>query len=215
MSAPYQDPQWNQPPQFRRCPRCGGETPWSWPACQWCGLPAGAVWSASAPRKNRGILTALVVVIAAVVVIAVGVSLLGNRPPTTAVQPVAGSISRSSAVAFFTSRGFTGGESPLANGTARWLGSRPDGANGEVIGQAPNASQVTLTVMASLPSNELVFPFVQNFAPGGSDFFLSVIDDARTTGSDQNRSTRLGGRTLRVQATGTGDDYLIVVSVAP
>src|SRR3712207_2835717 len=83
--------------------------------------------------------------------------------------------SRSDAIAWFTSQGFTGHESPLNDGTPRWLGNGPQNSVGEVQGPGNTATKVSLIVAASGETGTLTGNFIARYAPGGTTFLNDVI----------------------------------------
>ena len=121
--------------------------------------------------------------------------------------------SRATAISFFTSNGFTGSESPLSDGTPRWLGNGPNRSVGEVQGPRDTTTKVSLIVAASSETGTLSGTFLGHFAPGSSEFLSEVIDATRSSGS-QDQSRVISGRTVRIQTIDAGDgSYLVTMTV--
>lgn len=151
--------------------------------------------------------TARLVVVLTFLFVAAG---CGGSSSTPA--PAAGGLgSRSDVTSWFTGQGFTGSESPLADGTPRWLANGPNSAIGEVTGD-PAVSKVSLVVAASGESGTLSGNFLSHFAPGSTSFLADVIQAAKT--ADQDQSRVFNGRTVEIQTLNVSGGYLVTMSVS-
>ena len=119
-------------------------------------------------------------------------------------QPTsAGLGSRAAAIIWFEANGFTGKESPLSDGTPRWLGNGPLNSLGEVQGQPDTVSQLSLIAPISADSAQLTGAFLNEFAPGSRDFLSTVLSSTQTSGP-QDQTQRIGDRLVRVQTADIG-----------
>lgn len=119
---------------------------------------------------------------------------------------------RDDIVATMSGEGFSGEEDTLVDGTPRWLGRGPDGAILEVVSAADAPDSVSLTVAASAEGGELVGTFLNTWAPGSTEFFRSVLDEAQT-GGDQDQQRDIGERSVRVQTLAASDGALVVTTI--
>jgi hypothetical protein len=130
--------------------------------------------------------------------------------------------SRSDAIAYFTSKGFSGSEASPATGASAaaagasaaplWVGKGPDSALGEVSGSGNSVDWVSISVDAQGSGGDLLDAFLKHFAPGSGSFYGNVLEDT-SNGSSQDQSRTIGGRRVRIQTIGTGDSYLIAMTV--
>jgi hypothetical protein len=141
-----------------------------------------------------------------------------TRPAFTSPPAASGLGTRSAIVAYLESLGFTGSESPLADGRSRWLGRRTsDSATAEVIGPANAIDNVSLTVATDAEGAEsagtLVGGWLDRYAPvGGRDFFASAFD--KYDGSaDLDESRDLGDRLLHIQTLTATDGVIVIVTI--
>jgi hypothetical protein len=134
--------------------------------------------------------------------------------PTPSPSPSPANLgTREAIVSAFEAFGFTGEDSPLADGRPRWLGQRAsDGAVVEAIGPPDAITDVSLSVAASADAGTLAGIFLGTYAPGSIPFFQEVLDAAALEDQDQSRT--IAGRTVRVQTLRVSDGALIVLSIS-
>jgi hypothetical protein len=122
--------------------------------------------------------------------------------------------SRSDAIAYFTSQGFSGAESSAAPASAAplWVGKGPNDALGEVSGSGNSTDWVSLSVDGQGTGGDLLDAFLKHFAPGSGSFYSKVLNDTNSGGQDQSRT--IGGRRVRIQTIGTGNSFLIAMTVS-
>lgn len=119
---------------------------------------------------------------------------------------------RSRILDLFASEGFVGEDSPLIDGTPRWLGRGPSAEILEVTG-APNAIQsVTLTQVAGEEAGALAGQFLNTFA--GTEARLWFSSELRSyAGVDLDTSQSFGDVTVRLQTLSASDGALVLVTV--
>jgi hypothetical protein len=155
---------------------------------------------------------------------------VAESPSTSASAPAAESQSapaaesqklgpKDDAVAWFTDRGFTGEESPLADGTPRWLGDNNaagGSASGEVIGPEEAVTQVTYVATVSTvnapEAGADMGDFLDKFAPGSRSWFADTLT-SYTSGSELDEQEHFGDRTVHVQTLTASDGVLVVTTV--
>jgi hypothetical protein len=127
--------------------------------------------------------------------------------------------SRSDAIAYFTGQGFTASESPRPNAQAPattdaglWVSKGPNDALAEISGSGETVDWVSLSVDVQGVGGDLLDAFLKRFAPGSGNFYGQVLEDTSSGSQDQSRT--IGGRRVRIQTIGTGDSYLIAITVS-
>ena len=151
-------------------------------------------WSAARFERLSLVRAAIVVTVA---VFLVGCS-AGKPPPTPVTLG-----SRAGAIIWFEANGFTGKESPLADGTPRWLANGPLNSLGEVQGPGDTVTSLSLVAPITSDSAQLTGVFLNEFAPGSRDFLSTVLAATQTSGA-QDQSERIGGHIVRVQTADVG-----------
>ena len=131
-----------------------------------------------------------------------------TEAPTPA--PSIDSWSRDTAVTLMEAEGFSGEESPLLDGTPRWLGRDSSSSMAEVIG-SDRASTVSLTVQANEANGEMIGRMLNTWCPSGTDWVVSTIGGY--SGTDLDEAETFSDCSVHVQTMAASDGALVIVSI--
>ena len=215
------------------CPRCGIPRLGSFRYCRSCQfdfdamapavvpapVPVAAVPAAAQPRaKGAGwaVRVAFVMIAGFAVVVTAG-WLTSQRAKVDDIVATATGWTLDRAQTFAESEGFTGKDSPLADGRPRWLASRSsDEAVFEAVGQPASIEQVSLvlpvTVDNASPMGALVGRALAVWLPEAADWLTVAIVDVVDQGGDVSKSFTRGS--VRVQSIVFSDGSMVTVTVS-
>lgn len=117
---------------------------------------------------------------------------------------------RDAAVSVMEGQGFSGNESPLADGTPRWLGKDSSSNMAEAIGK-DQLSSVSLTVIANAANGELLGRFVNTWCVPGMSWVRTTIGGYG--GVDLDESKSFSGCSVHLQTLTASDGALVIVSI--
>ncbi len=179
--------------------------------------PPPAVATAAKKTNTSGALGCLVIVLVGSALYAV----FGHGGPGPTAPPAAEPTAlgaKTDVVTYLEGLGFDGSESPLSDGTPRWLGHRSsDSANAEAIGPSNAIDRVSITVGTGVDdanaAGAFIGSWVDHFAPsGGRAALSSMLDDYGGT-TDIDESRHIGDRSIHVQTLTAVDGVIVVVTI--
>lgn len=177
--------------------------------------PGGAPVPATAPKKKSSGCGCLALVAIAIVAIAIVMS--GNKGGSAGSSTGGSSAgsssdawSRDTAVSLMQGEGFSGRESPLADGTPRWLASDGSSNAFEAIGK-DQLSSVSLTTIATTGNGELLGRFMNTWCEPGRSWVATTIGSYE--GVDLDESKAFSGCSAHLQTLTASDGAIVVVSI--
>lgn len=217
------------------CPHCGAKRPEWARFCASCGkgydtppaasapaiadqpAPAAAAQAPTAARRPRLVqLLAVAAILVLVVVVAAG-WLGSQKAKVDGIVATATGWTLDRAQSFATAEGFVGTDSPLADGTPRWLAHRAsDKVIFEAVGQPANIENVSLvlpvTATNASPMGTLVGRALGVWLPEAADWLSVEIVDVIDQGGDVSKSFSHGS--VRVQSIAASDGSILTVTVS-
>lgn len=127
---------------------------------------------------------------------------------------------KKSAISAFEGLGFRGFESPLADGTPRWLGQRArDSASVMIIGPDNAIQEISVLIVASAEAGALIAEagalsdaFLIDYAPGSNAWFQTVLDSYK--GADLDERQTFDDRSVHVMIMTANGGAMAIVTVA-
>src|SRR6476661_5963842 len=116
---------------------------------------------------------------------------------------------RSDAIAYFASQGFSGAESSgaaaspvTASAAPLWVAKGPGDALAESSGAGNSVDWVSISVDAQGSGRDLLAAFLTHFAPAAGGFYSSGLT-ARASGTSHDKSRTIGGRRVHIPTIST------------
>jgi hypothetical protein len=177
--------------------------------------PGSASEAATGPKNKSSGCGCLALIVIALIVIAIVMSgnkggPVGSSPGGSSGGSSSDAWSRDTAVSLMQGQGFSGRESPLADGTPRWLASDGSSNMFEAIGK-DQLSSVSLTTIASTGNGELLGRFMNTWCQPGRSWVATTIGSY--AGVDLDESKSFSGCSAHLQTITASDGAIVVVSI--